>query len=608
MKKRFKSISLIVAMLVLSLVLGSVAPLAAPAEASAVTTLNGRTVETRRVGAQRGRGGVELANAASLRSALLPAVGGVAGNVEVTPGSLLIRHGSRELLILAGTRTAFLTTGVGDRAPSVTSVTLSVLPRTVANRDLFVPFSDVVRHLGGSFTTARAATLPTEAPRTPFNFALAGNRRLTGLPDGIRMVGRGATFVDTLYGRALQPTSWQMQYAAASQTLTAAGAVYAYNRITILNAEIPATGTGAFPISIPRMGDPTRGSGVGVDAVRLREADFGGTDMISRVPAAVLEDFPAIPTAKGGVAVFYNVVGTDGRRIGHLNLTADTIARIYLGQISRWNDPALARLNPGVRLPDAPIQVNWRPDVSGTTEIFTSYLNAASPVWRSVVAEVYRTTPDLREVIRAGTGGWTSDNFHATAATTRAQPNNAGTGGGALRGRVANNANSIGYISFGDLSGQSFVEGGAAPMTSSIARVQNRAGLFVLPLLANVSAAGIGHGDLMAHPVNSANAGAYPIVGLTWIMVEANPAVAKPIGDSVQVDGPDILISAQGALTGTLLTDALRRNAVVVDFIRWAVVEGFGDAEARRLHMAPLTPAMKREAARLLDTIQVQTN
>jgi phosphate transport system substrate-binding protein len=622
-KKKIKSMvsmALIAALLALSLVVpAGMAPVVTPAEASTAPTINDQPVQTSRIGAVRGRGGVELARAASLGTVLRHST--IKAVVDLTPGSMLIRHGDRELLLLAGTRTAFLTTGVDTRAPSTRSVTLAALPRTVAARDLFVPFSDVVRHLGGSFTTARAATLREAAPAAPFNFAADTTggpndtrRSVVAGVDGLSMVGRGATFVDTLYGRDVVPggtiptgtAPWLPIYFGASRDLsgTVVAATYrvGYNRINNDGA-IPSTSLSVVPAVYGNTA--TRGSGVGVDAVRMRLAHFGGTDMISRVPADVLADFPAIPVCKGGVAVVYNVVGTDGRRIGHLNLTADTIARIYLGQISRWNDAALTRLNPDAKLPNAPIRVNWRPDVSGTTEIFTTYLNAASPSWRSVVAQAYRITPSMPEVIQAGTGGWTTT---VLGDVYRAQPAGAGTGGSELRNRVRDNANSIGYISYGDLSGRDFVAGGAAPMTGSVARVQNRAGLFVLPLLANVYAAGIGHGNVLAHPVNSANAGAYPIVGLTWIMVEKDPALAKPVGDSVQVAGPDTLIGAQIALTGDPLRDALRRNAVAADFIRWAVVQGFGDAEARRLDMAPLTPAMKRQVDTLLGTIRTQTH
>jgi ABC-type phosphate transport system substrate-binding protein len=604
-------------MLVLSLLLGSVAPLAAPAEASAAPTINGQAVTTRRIGATRGRGGVELANAASLRTALQHA--SVAAVAEVTPGSMLIQHGSRELFILAGSRTAFLTTGVGTAAPSTRNITLTALPQTVAARDLFVPFADVLRYLGGSFTTARVATLPAAAPVSPFVFVAADPARDRDVvaATGVRMVGRGATFPNSLYGSGVTPAvgSWVHGFRAASQDI--AGGISGYN-VTL--AGLAPGGTDG----VPRPADPTSGSGVGVDAVRMRLADFGGTDMISLVPAAVLEAFPAIPTAKGGVAVIFNVADANGTRINHLNLTADTIARIYLGQISRWNDPALARLNPRVALPNQPIQVNWRPDVSGTTEIFTAYLNAASRVWRDTLTAaqaVYRTTVDTDDVVRAGMGGWGlpvigpgTDGIHGTADdvrdTTRVQPANAGVGGSALRDRVNGGTagqvtNAIGFVSYGDVVTRLAATGTAAVRNLGVARVQNRAGIFVLPLIANVYAAGIGHGNVLAHPVNSANPGAYPITGLTWIMVERDPAVAKPVGDSVQNPAAnDDLITLQPALTLTDLEAALQRNAIVADFIRWAVVQGFGDAEARRLQMAPLTPTMKREAARLLTTIR----
>ncbi|MBS4007029.1 MAG: substrate-binding domain-containing protein [Clostridium sp.] len=609
MKKRFKSVSLIVAMLVLSLVFGSVAPLAAPAEASARPTINGQAVDTRRIGAQRGRGGVELALASSLRTALQHA--SVSAVVEITPGSMLVRHGSRELFILADSRTAFLTTGIGTASPSTRNVTLTALPRTVAARDLFVPFADVVRHLGGSFTSARVATVRNDAPDAAFDFTAAGQQRnvvTTGVyQDAARMIGRGATFPNSLYGSAFAGTDlaapanpWLERYFFSSQDLSSGlnpEARVGYNRITV---------GGATTLDTIPAGGATSGSGMGVDSVRLRLADFGGTDMISQVPAAVLEAFPAIPTAKGGVAVIFNLVDRNGVRITNLNLTADVIARIFLGQISHWNDAALVRLNPRVALPATPIQVNWRPDVSGTTEIFTAYLAAASRVWRDTLTTEQETTVDMEgpgatSIFTPGVGGWTAA---LLADRTRTQAPASTDGGSALRGRVAAAENSIGFVSFGDVTGRNVTTAPVGPF--GIARVQNRAGIFTLPLISNVYAAGIGHGNVLRHPVNSANPGAYPITGLTWILVERDPGVAKPIGDSVQVATlNDNLILAQPALTGTDLEAAVQRNAIVADFVDWAVVEGFGDAEARRLHMAPLTPTMKREVARLLGTIRV---
>jgi ABC-type phosphate transport system substrate-binding protein len=660
-KKRFKSISLIVVTLVLSLVFGSVPPVVTPAEASTFVTLNEQRVETRRIGAEAGRGGVELARAESLRTAMQHA--SVAATVYLSAGHMLIQHGSRELLVLAGSRTAFLTTDIGTAAPRTASVTLNAMPRTVA-RELFVPFAGIVQNLGGSLTNPRVATLAAAVPVAPFAFDAANPDRDRDVVihavygQELRMIGRGASFPNTLYGSTFAGTAlaapaapWLEDYFAASQDLSGPNPEnrVGYNRINIVAPHTPLS-------RVPDLdGGATSGSGMGVDAVRMRLADFGGTDMISQVPADVRAAYPLIPTAKGGVAVIFNLVDANGVRINHLNMTADVIANIYLGRISRWNDPALVRLNPRVALPDAPIQVNWRPDVSGTTEIFTAYLNAASRVWRNALAAAQRTTVDTDTVVTAGVGGWTAASFDATAAArartqtaistsiadlteaqravisgiapgieagdtllahlTSAQLNALGRtatgaaadGGSRLRDRVIVNANSIGFVSFGDVTGRNVATAPVGPI--GIARVQNRAGSFLLPFIDNVYAAGIGHGNIHAHPVNSANPGAYPITGLTWIMVEANPATTKSGAvhiDSVQIPGVDTHIPvATGLAEGSPeLTAALQRNAVVEDFIRWAVVQGFGDAEARRLHMAPLTPAMKLEANRLLDTIR----
>jgi phosphate transport system substrate-binding protein len=89
-----------------------------------------------------------------------------------------------------------------------------------------------------------------------------------------------------------------------------------------------------------------------------------------------------VPVDLGAVAVAYNAITNGG---GPLKLTGPVIARIFLGQINKWDDPAIQALNPGTQLPDAYITVVHRSDGSGTTYIFSNYLSTVSPAWASAV-------------------------------------------------------------------------------------------------------------------------------------------------------------------------------------------------------------------------------
>jgi phosphate transport system substrate-binding protein len=122
------------------------------------------------------------------------------------------------------------------------------------------------------------------------------------------------------------------------------------------------------------------GSGGGVRQIVAGTVDFGASD----VPAEPDEERGAagplvhVPTAVGCVVVSYNLPGLGTSTV---RLTPELLASIYLGEIGRWNDPALALVNPGVALPDQPIAVVFRTDGSGTTAIFTRFLSTTSPRW-----------------------------------------------------------------------------------------------------------------------------------------------------------------------------------------------------------------------------------
>jgi phosphate transport system substrate-binding protein len=126
------------------------------------------------------------------------------------------------------------------------------------------------------------------------------------------------------------------------------------------------------------------GSGGGIKQIEARTVDFGASDMPLDPAKLDTDGLIQFPTVMGGVVPVVNV---EGIAAGDLKFDGPTLADIFLGKITKWNDAALARLNPGVRLPDQAISVVHRADGSGTTFIFTHYLSQVSPAWKSRVGE-----------------------------------------------------------------------------------------------------------------------------------------------------------------------------------------------------------------------------
>jgi phosphate transport system substrate-binding protein len=126
------------------------------------------------------------------------------------------------------------------------------------------------------------------------------------------------------------------------------------------------------------------GSGGGIKQITAKTVQFGASDMPMK-PAELekygLMQFPAI---MGGDVMVYNVKGIAS---GAITLTGPQVADIYLGKIKKWNDPVLAKQNPGVKLPDQAISVVHRSDGSGTTFIFANYLSKVSDEWKTKVGE-----------------------------------------------------------------------------------------------------------------------------------------------------------------------------------------------------------------------------
>jgi len=124
------------------------------------------------------------------------------------------------------------------------------------------------------------------------------------------------------------------------------------------------------------------GSGGGIEQFTARTVDFGATDVPMNADELTRAKDPVLqfPVTLGGAALAYNLPG-----VSSIRLTRQAVADIYLGAITKWNDPQIARLNKGVNLPDMPIVVVHRSDGSGTSYIFTDFLSRVSAQWKSKV-------------------------------------------------------------------------------------------------------------------------------------------------------------------------------------------------------------------------------
>jgi len=126
------------------------------------------------------------------------------------------------------------------------------------------------------------------------------------------------------------------------------------------------------------------GSGGGIKQIDSKTVDFGASDMPLTDEVLKTKGQMQFPTVIGGVVPILNVAGIAP---GQLKLTGPLLADIFLGKVSRWNDPAIKAINPGVNLPDTAIAQVRRADGSGTTFIFTNYLSKVSPDWKAKVGE-----------------------------------------------------------------------------------------------------------------------------------------------------------------------------------------------------------------------------
>src|ERR1043166_6364826 len=261
------------------------------------------------------------------------------------------------------------------------------------------------------------------------------------------------------------------------------------------------------------------GSGAGIKQVTEGTVDFGASDgpmnddQLRAYRAKNGVGILHFPTVLGAAVPTYNVPGVDTQ----LNFTPEALAGIFLGRISKWNDPAIANANKGVNLPGNDIVVIHRSDGSGTTYIWTDYLSKVSADWKDKVNKGTSVSWPV------GLGG---------------------KGNEGVTGLIKQTPNSIGYVELIY----------AAQNKITFGTVKNSAGTFVKADLASVSEAAAGASktmpaDFRVSITNAPAKNAYPISSFTWLLI---PEKFK---------------------------DAAKRDTMK-NFVKWAITDGQGDAEA----------------------------
>lgn len=233
------------------------------------------------------------------------------------------------------------------------------------------------------------------------------------------------------------------------------------------------------------------GSSAGQDQVIARTVDFGASDKPMATERLAKEHLFQFPTVMSGIVVVANVPGV---KPGTLHLDGPTIAALFDGDISTWNDDRIKALNPGVDLPDTDVAPVHRADGSGTSFVFTSYLSQVSPEWKQKLG----------------------------AGTSIAWPGGSGArGNDGIAAMVKQTEGGIGYVEYSY----------AAQNHLNIAQIRNHAGKFVSPSLkgfveAAQSADWTGAPNYAVNLLDTAGDGAWPIVTATFVLVPTNPTNA----------------------------------------------------------------------------------
>jgi len=230
------------------------------------------------------------------------------------------------------------------------------------------------------------------------------------------------------------------------------------------------------------------GSGGGIRQVQAGTVDFGATDgpmtdeQIAQSKVKVLH----VPTVLGAVVPAYNIQGVSG----DVKFTGDILADIYLGKLTKWNDPRITQINPGMKFPDLNITVVHRSDGSGTSYIFTDYLSKVSADWKNTVGK----NTSVKWPVGIG-----------------------GKGNEGVAGSIRQLPGSIGYIEL-IYALQNKIPFGV---------VQNSSHNFIKASLESTTAAAVGvnmPADFRVSITNPPGKDAYPIASFTWLLIPTNPA------------------------------------------------------------------------------------
>ena len=279
------------------------------------------------------------------------------------------------------------------------------------------------------------------------------------------------------------------------------------------------------------------GSGGGIRSLTDKVVDFGGTDAflsddkLAAMPAEVVH----IPTCMGAVVIAYNLPGVDD-----VKLSDQLLEKIFMGEITKWNDAAIKALNEGLNLPATDITFVHRSDGSGTTFIFSDYMSKISAKWEA-------------EVGRGKSLNW------PVGMGAKGNPGVSGT--------IAATEGAIGYI------GSEY----AFSMKIQTAKIKNSAGNYVEPSIESISAAA--KGDLPADTrimlTNSSDPESYPISGFTWI-----------------------ILYKEQAYNGRTLEQA----TATVELLKWLMSDA-AQSQAVKVHYAPLPTLAVEKANTILKSV-----
>jgi phosphate transport system substrate-binding protein len=267
----------------------------------------------------------------------------------------------------------------------------------------------------------------------------------------------------------------------SAQQVTGAGSTFVYPVLSAWAADYrKQSGTSINYQSI--------GSGGGISQVKAGTVDFGATDQPLASDELAKSNLAQFPIVIGGIVAVVNVPGLAP---GQLKLTGPLLADIYAGKVKSWTDPAIAKLNPAVKLPNAGIAVVHRSDGSGTTFNFTHYLSQVSPSWK--------TGPGEGKTVAWPTGV-------------------GGKGNEGVANYVRQIPNSIGYVEYAYV----------VQSRMAYAQLQNAAGTFVSPSAETFSNAAetadwAQAKDFNLVMTNAPGANAYPITATTFILMPKQP-------------------------------------------------------------------------------------